>query len=316
MTPLLPDSRYPYSGPAFARFVADSWSVCGNGDYRTFFRWMDDAAQVDWRTYLAEEKRRLKPLSGAERTDAERALATTLHHRIKTLIPRFSLDRGFEFVNVVRYGERQCLLQSVLLSALFQQVGIPAGVAMVWRSERGELSNNGHAVTVAALAGGADLLVDCSDPTPFARHQGLFMANRRGGYRFVRPTYDGPRIVAYQAVDTAQRVRVTPLSTAFLSSQFYFYRGERTPKGPLEKKPTAEGMATAERFLQEGVRRCPQNPLLVYYLGRVQWRQDKRPAGRDHVEFAARLYERYGWTPEGARDALALVHSAEKGPRS
>ena len=68
---------------------------------------------------LALEKRELNGIADTSaRARKEQAFAAWSHKLTKTIIPRFSLDRGFEFANVVRYGERQCFLQSVLIASL------------------------------------------------------------------------------------------------------------------------------------------------------------------------------------------------------
>jgi hypothetical protein len=71
------------------------------------------------------------------RAAAERQVCADLHKSIKSRIPRFSLDRGFEFRHTVGRGERQCFLQSVVIASLLQRAGIPAGVAMVFATKRG-----------------------------------------------------------------------------------------------------------------------------------------------------------------------------------
>jgi hypothetical protein len=158
--------------------VADSYRLFPDTALPPFALFLDRALEgtgLNYRDHRAAplidlldgERLRLAALPDpAERARAERDLAAFLHGAVKRAIPRFSLDRGFEFANVVRTGERQCFLQSVLLSACLRRAGIDAGALMVWANGRGQVSNLGHAVAFARLADGRILLVDASDPSP------------------------------------------------------------------------------------------------------------------------------------------------------
>jgi hypothetical protein len=317
-TPAGPDERYPYAGAQFSVFVSDSSREMG-GDDTGFYQWMAKAyRRVSGRgaesldAFLAGERRRIGAARGpARRAEAERELGERLHRLVKKAIPRFSLDRGFEFQNVVRYGERQCFLQAVLIAGLAQRAGMEAGVAMVSRNTRGAATNNGHAVTLAKLADGTDVIIDASDPEPLVRQQGLF-ARVRGEYRYLAPVFRGgsPLITEYRSVadgKAAPTASVRTLDVPFLRSQFYYYRGERVRGGPILGPPTPAGLAAAARHLEQSVGYCAKNPLAVYQLGRVRKMEGNRTAARRLLESAWRLYSSCGWVPDGPREALALA---------
>jgi hypothetical protein len=313
--------QYPYHSSAFDSFVRDSYA--GSGDLETpgFYAWMEESYRRSTRRLPGRESLTLVETLSAERQDLEtitepagktaRVLdrCARLHGMVKSVIPRFSLDRGFEFRNVVRYGERQCFLQSVLISALLQEMGVDAGVAMVYRNLRGNESNNGHAVCLVKLPDGTDTVVDASEPEPFARHQGLFV--RGSDYEYVLPGFRGTTaiITGYQLAGTHARVapdQVRTLDRTFLRSQFYFYRGERAPGGLLSGKPTPEGLEASAQALRESIRSCRDNPLAVYSLGRVYLKQGKRNLAHTLFDEACRRYSADGWLPQGPRNLLAL----------
>ncbi len=306
---------YPYGDGAFRSFVAESFRVAGSKkpdvSAQSFFKYMGSAIPAS----MDAAKPKLAVLKNAKvRANAERVLCTNLHKAIKKQIPKFSLDRGFEFSNTVKLGERQCFLQSVVIASLLQRAGIPAGVAMVSRNEKGAHCNNGHAVTVARLSDGNDILVDASDPVPFMAHQGLMVSlpGSGGGYGYVAPVYDSAyRITAYHSLrgnKTLKPSEIVPLDTAFLRSQFTYYRGERTPGGlftPPLATPT--GLAKSEKWLKQSVAECPKNPLAVYMLGKLQERQGKLIPARKSYSDAYLLYTRYGWVPDEEARALAAI---------
>ncbi len=181
----------------------------------------------------------IRAASGEARIRLERGTATWAHTFIKKAIPKFSLERGFELANVVRTGERQCLAQSFIISALLQRAGMQAGAVMVWANPEGKQSNLGHVVSTVRLSAkdggsGNDLLVDASDPTPFMRHQGLLVKTGEH-YTFVKPTYGADdSISGYTSADSGSRLSVAataPLTLSYLHSQFDYYRGERATGG-------------------------------------------------------------------------------------
>jgi hypothetical protein len=250
--------------------------------------------------------------STGKRTQLEVALSARLHRLVKSAIPRFSLDRGFEFSNTVAFGERQCFLQSVIIAGFLQKAGVHAGVVMVYRNIRGEESNNGHAVTLVKLSNGHDLIVDASDPVPFVEQQGLFIRDR--GYIYVKPVYEkrGHTILYYIAAANGRKIassRADTLDYDFIRSQFYYYRGERAPGGVFAQKKTKAGLLASARALQRSVRLSPGNPLAVYMLGRAM--NSLGDAGRADMLFvkAYRLYSGYGWVPAGAKETYALARS-------
>ena len=129
------------------------------------------------------------------------------------MLPKFSLDRGFEFHHAVGNRERQCFLQSVLMAGLLQRMGAEAGVVMIFKSQLGQTSNLGHAAVVLKLSSGRDVIVDASDPTPFIPHQGVFA--RVSGYRFLTPVYamDSPQIVSYRVMSGKFQIAARQLRT-------------------------------------------------------------------------------------------------------
>ena len=149
------ENAYPYGSAAFAEFVLDSNRETG-ARTEPFAEWLERAYRLSDNTALAgydgrglmatlaSRSRMLRSTSG--RTQMEIGTAVWVWRIIKATIPRFSLDRGYEFVYAERFGERQCLLQSVMIAGLLQAAGLDAGVVMVWKNEAGQVSNNGHAV--------------------------------------------------------------------------------------------------------------------------------------------------------------------------
>ena len=317
--PSAPAASYPYGSPKFRQLVADSYAPVGapGGE---FFEWMDThfrnrktrslfPGASTLSDAIAGERLRLSQAPGvAERTRLERKVAADLHRLVKDLIPRFSLERGYEFRNVVERGERQCLLQSVLIAALLQAIGVEAGVVMVYRNPRGEESNNGHAAALMKLPDGTDMIVDASDREPFQQHRGVFAA--AGGYRFLRPQYAArsPAIVSYRGESDQRPLRVAdvrPLDLDFLRSQFWYYRGEWAEGGILAASPTKDGLRRSERDLRASVETCPENPLAVYMLGRTYLAEGRREVALNTLQQASVLYSQFGWVPSGPRESLA-----------
>src|SRR5438105_4636736 len=113
--------RYPYGGERFTNYVAESCRATHASNPAAFYAWMDHAmarlpagkTSGRWPVALQRQRSDLEATSSpVQRARKEMALAARLHHAIKTSIPNFSLERGFEFTNVMRRGERQCFLQS------------------------------------------------------------------------------------------------------------------------------------------------------------------------------------------------------------
>jgi hypothetical protein len=311
--------QYPYGSESFNQFITDSYGRSRADAPGHFYRWMARAYTRSgaWpapgqRAALPDavqtRRKQLAAVTDAtHRSRAELRTAVWVHHFVKSSIPRFSLDRGFEFRNVVNGGERQCFLQSVLIAGLLQQMGIQAGVVMVNRSMHGAESNNGHAVTLVKLRDGRDVLVDASEALPLARHQGLFVA--ASGYRYVEPLYDGrnPTIIGYRpagGTGTMPPSAVRTLATDFLRSQFYYYRGERAVGGPLSRRPTTAGLEAATGQFRVALKHCPENPLPVYMLGYTSLKLRQLEKARRQITAARGLYERFGWVPSGVHASL------------
>jgi hypothetical protein len=315
------DGAYPYRGARFTQLVADSYRECGGGEAQAFYDWLDKAYEsspvrcpgaekLSLAELLAAKKREFAGTKdAAERARAETAFCAYLHKLVKAVIPRFSLDRGFEFANVVKYGERQCLLQSVLIVGLLQVAGVDAGAAMVYRNIQGAPSNNGHVVPVVKLANGRDILVDASDPEPFVHQRGLMV--RCAGYCYVEPVYNSAdEISGYRAAAGNKKIepaRVKTLDYDFVRSQFYFYRGERAPGGFLASNKTRAGLAESEKQLRTSVKICPSNPLSVYVLGKVCLAEGNRQEARGLFQQAYKLYSQFGWVPAGAKQSLTQL---------
>jgi hypothetical protein len=218
INPALPKATvdYPYQSAAFKRFVAESFRNQGTQDASMFYQWMEQAyAASPYRdpnkktfTQLLNSRQQMlnRVTNLSKRVDQEVALSAWSHRFVKQIIPRFSLERGFEFYNTVNRGERQCFLQSVLIAGMLQQMGVNAGVVMVNKNLTGAETNNGHAVTLVKLSNGQDIIVDASDKTPFVDHKGLFV-RAAARYLYVNPVYqaDSPIIAYYRDEATRQK---------------------------------------------------------------------------------------------------------------
>jgi hypothetical protein len=323
--------QYPYRTPRFSQLVAESYQYGRAGDPRDFYRWLEgryEAASSTGATPPSSRRTRLERLLTAKRAElgaiedrarraaVEKELCAWLHRMVKRTIPRFDLDRGFEFFNARQRGERQCFLQSVLIAGLLQAMGIDSGVAMVYRNDRGEEINNGHAVTLVKLASGRDLLVDASHAEPFARQQGLLV--RAPKDRYVDPVYaaNSPEIVAYRAAAGGARLAtagVRDLSYNFVRSQFWYYRGERAPGGPIARTRTPEGLDAASRALRTSVKIYGKNALALYMLGRVEWDGGRQEEARRTLQQACALYEQCGRLLDGPKQYLARAGGSLSG---
>lgn len=307
---LTTQAPFPYGSPAFTQFVDDSYRLARK-DPATFYTQSDQKVRTitgrTWDEFLKPYRRALR---SGDRVDAERNLGEALHRVVKKLLPRYSLEHGFEFVNMIESGQRQCLLQSVLMASLMQRAGVNAGVVVVWRRRGREPSNNAHNCVLIKLGDGRDLLVDASEPRPFANPQGLFSLTGSGEYLYVEPQYAEDRsIVCYREAATGRKIETRsfrPLDHAFLLSEFDYYRGERAPHGVFDKAPTREGLAVSEKFLLRSVEHCPSNPLAVYMLATVERKLGETAKAAQDLQRATHLYEVAGYLPEGPRRALML----------
>src|SRR5574341_391219 len=310
---------YPYRSAAFTTFLRDSDREVPS-PVQPFYEWFEQAyahsparlpGQDTLLDALASRAQAIRAAGDARRrTEEELNTAIWSYRLIKATIPHFSLARGYEFVWTVQFGERQCLLQSVLMAGLLQAAGADAGVAMVWKNMVGQESNNGHAVTILRLSDGRDVEVDASEPRPVATHQGIFAATRRGGYRFLEPVFDRDGFITAYRPAAGQGARLRPqdirlLGLSFLRSQFYYYRGEQVPGGLVNGPATPQGLRTAARQLEHAVRFDARNPLAVYMLGRVYLRSGEGGPAKTRLRQAYTLYKDDGYLPAGLLTALA-----------
>lgn len=306
------EETYPYQSPRFTQFLIESHNRCRPIEAHDFYAWMDEAYAGSNHRFPGKENLSLDELLNSKKrqfsrisepllkSENEIAFSAWVHRMVKTVIPRFSLERGFEFCDVITRGERQCFLQSVLIAGLLQRVGFDAGVVMVYRNPKGEETNLGHAAVLLKLPDGRDIIVDASEPEPFYKPRGIFVRERE--YRFVNPVYlkHSSRILHYTRESggrtvTAQQLR--PLDYSFIRSQFWYYRGERAKGGPLASKPTSEGLAQSAKAFVQSVKFCAKNPLTAYMLGRVYYSQGKIELAREQFREARDLYKRFGWIP-------------------
>jgi len=316
------NTSYPYKSNKFNILLEDSYKETTKVKASEFYLWMEDAYKNSSFHYPEKESLAFKDLlnyqkeyliniisSTDKKAEEEMKISAWFHRLIKTIIPKFSLSRGFEFSNVVKYGERQCFLQSVLIASLLQYIGIPAGVVMVYKNIKGEETNNGHAIVIVKLADKKDIIVDASDKEPFVKHQGLFMRVSNGNYLYVNPVYEenGAKILYYKEASSGKEIDVSNIKTLdfnFIRSQFYYYRGERVTGGLFEGRKSKEGLEQASKFLKKSINFCPQNPLAVYMLGIVLKAEGKTDEGLKLIGDAYKLYVQYGWVPQGVKDSL------------
>jgi hypothetical protein len=333
---------YPYGGTVFTEFILDSYRFGKkipnptSANAMDFYKGMDAMLQKPavqkflakpaesdsvwrektWTQIVAAFRQEREEITHpAQRRQCEEVFLATLHKTIKTEIPTFSLEEGFEFCNAIDKGKRQCFSQSVLIAGLLQAAGMEAGVVMVWKSETGQVSNNGHAITLTTLADGSRLFIDASEQHPYAIPQGVFLActGKPNEYRFVRPVLAKGAIPIVEKFigatnsDTVPIPSLTTVSVAFLKSQFDYYRGERTNNGIMTAKPSPQGIKEADIHLTRGVQICPQNPLAFYQLARVRYRLGERKDARDRAEKSYRLYTRYGYVPDGVQELYNIT---------
>ncbi|WP_216319152.1 hypothetical protein [Deinococcus aestuarii] len=308
-----------YGGANFRALADESYRLAGLKG--SFEPWLPDAytragvplggEKRSLTAALDARRAALTAARGPERDRLARDTAAWAHRFVKKAVPRFSLERGFEFAGMAGAGERQCLLQSVVIAGLLQRVGLDAGLVMVWKSQSGRESNLGHVTSVLRLPSGAgDVQVDASEPEPFARHQGV-LAWADGGYRFLTPRFDGDVMTAYVRADGKGSVAaktLTFLDLPYVRSQFNYYRGERAPGGFLGTgtgKATPAGLKASEAFLRAALRDNPQNALAAGVLGSVQRKQGKEAQARAQYLAAGRLYAAQGHTPAGMAANLA-----------
>lgn len=320
-TPSPSDAAYAYSSPAFKALTQDSYAVrdLTSPDFSSWLESKYAAANLPLAggktllAGLAARKAAIAAASGETRDQLAQDTAEWVHSFIKKILPNFSLERGYEFAYAVKAGQRQCLLQSLLISALLQQAGLDAGSVMVWQNDQGQESNLGHVVALLRLPSGkAALLDDASDPKPFMTHQGLLIRDN-GAYRFAHPVYSGQRITGFTRADTQAPIALSaaqPLDLAYLKSQINYYRGERAPGGFMgaggnySGKSDAAGLAQSAKFLQSAVKDDNQNALATYVLGLVERKLGLAAQAKAHILAGAKLYQAQGHLPAGPADAL------------
>jgi tetratricopeptide (TPR) repeat protein len=318
--------RYAYGSAQFTNFVSESFKLNKAGSPKRFYDWMEQAYQESNSPYPGTEGLKFSQALKVRRTalaaskdpkakaEEEIEFAAWTHKLIKLTIPRFSLDRGFEFSNVVTLGERQCFLQSVLISSILQDAGMDAGVVMVFQNPKGQYSNNGHAVCLLKLPDGRDTIVDASNKDPFPDHKGLFV--RTTDYVFVHPVYepDSKTIASYMAVagKPLETSTIKTLDLNFIHSQFWYYRGERVDGGLVVGIRSNQGIDAAQKAFRTSVHYCPKNPLAVYMLGRTYLAQGDTQTAKETLTRAFHLYEAFGWVPDGPKQYLALSGAEKK----
>lgn len=320
--------HYGYGSPEFDTFVKASYDELRLADFQEFYQWMD-LAYEKWKkqgetngTYpfpaaessdlkglcAAVEKQRSLQQDTGELAGMEMSCARGVHRMVKSVIPRFSLQRGYEFTSVPRYGERQCFLQSVLIAGLFQLMDMKAGLVMVYRNEKGEESNNGHAVVLLRLSDGHDIIVDASEPRPFATHKGLFCNDYRGN-RYVKPVFvSGSEMIAgYQQEsddEPIERETIGALDITFINSQFDVYRGEWVNGSLHSGRKSRQGLESAVRYFRRSVNTCRNNPAAVYMLARALEELNNNDEARRQFRKACELYSECGWFYKGQKEKM------------
>jgi len=136
------------------------------------------------------------------------------------------------------------------------------------------------------------------------------------GFAYVNPVYDAShRILAYRNLRNGGK-QIAPSSVAtldlpFIKSQFDYYRGERTPGGMFtpdgKELNTPGGLAKSEEWLKKSATECPQNPLAVYMLGKVQEKRKETAAANKQYLAAYALYSQYGWIPKEEASLVAAL---------
>lgn len=297
-----------YDSPEFQSLVDESYAYTGRQGAEQFRSVFDEALKrsksPSWKVLLQESRDQMARATAANRDSTILAICGRLHGDLKRAVPIFSLDEGFEFANLAAKGERQCLLQSVILTGWFREIGLDAGVAMVWKNEHGKSSNLGHVCNVVTLSNGRSVLVDASEPTAFAKHQGIFLQTEGTGYRFIEPQYRSDIIVAFKDLKSGKSAapnRLRTLDYEYVRSQFDYYRGERAPDGILAKQATKDGLARSESMFRSALSHSPSNPLAEWMLAQTLAREGKQDQARSARAAAKEMYQEFGWIPPSMR---------------
>lgn len=314
-----------FSGPEFRGLAAESYrqqSLKGEfGDWLAQAYLKAGVPLAKGKTLAGALAQRKAQLAAA-RTPAEqdalaRETATWAWTFIKKAVPNFSLERGFEFASIPRYGERQCLLQSTIIAGLLQETGLNAGLVMVWKSMNGQESNLGHVTSVLRLPSGAgDVQVDASEPQPFATHQGV-LAAAGGNLLFLRPVFSSGNVIAsYISVKGGNALPANGmnfLSLDYLRSQYDYYRAERTIGGVLGTgtgRATPEGLRRSEELLLKALKTEPNNALAAGVLGTVYRKQGRTSEAKTQYRRAAALYQVQGHLPAGMQANLTWANGS------
>lgn len=304
-------AHFPYGSTAFETFVTDSYKLAGENAPQPFLAWMDAKLQKiqnqPWIAWVDTQRGNVQNAATDEKVGKEAETLLEIWRLIKQLLPNYSLTRGFEFTSAVRHAERQCFLQSVIVTSLLQACGFDAGIVMVNRNPDGEYTNNGHAVPLVRLSDGSSAMIDGSYPMPYPQHMSVFVLDTiEGKYQYVRPIYDqrGAVMGFRQGDATWGPRRAGGLDFDFLRSQFDYYRGERAIGGVLAKEPTAKGLSESIAHFQRGLERCKGNPLVVYMLGKALRAAGREEEAKAKFREAETLYKAYGWSPVNLRDEL------------
>ena len=310
--------KHEFGGTVFDSFVQESFKATDKGKAASFYAFMEKGIKANqsasWTAWINLKQGELS--ASKDKPATRGAITAELHGIIKKVIPKFNLDRGFEFAYTTSLGERQCFLQSVLIASILQRVGIEAGTVMVYRNAKGETSNLGHACNLVRFDETRSALVDASDPTPFNMHQGIFL-RINGRYKFTKPQYEGSHIKLFWPAGggpSAPLASVLPLPVDYLNSMFDYYRGERVAGGLMTQKPTQRALTKTTTFLERSVRRSPQNPPAVIQLARTYLKQGRIGQAELRIQHAERLYKAAGWMPGSVtelRDQIKALKSQE-----
>ncbi len=307
-----------YAGPTFDSFVRDSFRYVSAGNPARFYDSMEMGIESyfdePWNSFINRQRGLLAVAKSPEaKRDARVAVCTEVHRMVKQLVPKFSLERGFEFAYMTTKGERQCFLQSILIAGVLQRCEIESGIVMVYRNPAGQPSNLGHCVVVVTLSHGEQVLVDASAPEPFIAQKGIF-ARYRDDYIFLRPIFENKVFITGYRREVLPAAslpvqQVLPADITFMRSMFEYYRGERVINGVLTKNPSESGIRKSIRQLQKSVKLCRENPLALYMLGLAIEKQGKSNQWKYFYRKAKELYSRSGWVPSNLDLALKRVKS-------
>lgn len=130
---------FPLESPAFHQLVEDSHAQVPGAP--PFLPWLKPAYHKGFGpsshgAYAGDPEKALRQLADRPPLEA----ATWAFQVVKRLLPRFSLEEGYELAYAALKGERQCLLQDTLVQGLLESMGFTAGIFMVGRGRGRRLS--------------------------------------------------------------------------------------------------------------------------------------------------------------------------------